>query len=161
MANEVVQHNESALAYSMMFLESRVLEFFKLFGGKRMNMTLGFPLEYSKIDLSDAFREHYSENMHEIPHEIVSDGPVMENLIEGNDVDIEAFPAPIWHEGDGGRYIGTGSYNVTRDPDSDWINVGTHRVMIHSKNEVGDISPGKHGRVHRDKWVEKTNRCRL
>ncbi|HCH56023.1 MAG TPA: UbiD family decarboxylase, partial [Rhodospirillaceae bacterium] len=38
---------------------------------------------------------------------------------------------------------------------SGWINVDTYRVMIHSRNEVGFyISPGKHGRVHRDKWVE-------
>ncbi|HCH56039.1 MAG TPA: UbiD family decarboxylase, partial [Rhodospirillaceae bacterium] len=130
MATEVIQHSETAPCVVFedipgTTLGSRVLVNF--FGGKRMNMTLGFPLEYSKIDLSDAFREHYTEDMREIPHEIVSDGPVLENVIEGVDVDIEAFPAPIWHEGDGGRYIGTGSYNVTRDPESGWINVGTYR----------------------------------
>lgn len=156
MATEVVQHNDKAPC--VLFekvpgtLEgSRLLVNF--FAGKRMNMTLGFPTDMSKIELSDAFRETYVEDLKEIPHEIVTDGPVLENIVEGDDIDVEAFPAPIWHEDDGGRYIGTGSYNVTRDPDSGWINVGTYRVMIQSKDEVGFyISPGKHGRIHRDKY---------
>ena len=158
MATEVVQHDEKAPC--VVFSEvpgtlegSRLLVNF--FAGKRMNMTLGFPSEMSKVELSDAFRTGYVENMPEIQHEIIDDGPIFENVMEGDDIDVEAFPAPLWHEEDGGRYVGTGSYNVTRDPDTGWINVGTYRVMIHSKNEVGFyISPGKHGRIHRDKYAE-------
>ena len=57
---------------------------------------------------------------------------------------------------DGGRYLGTGVCVITKDPDSDWINMGTYRVMIHDKNHTGlYISPGKHGRIHRDKAFEK------
>ncbi len=52
--------------------------------------------------------------------ETVSSGPVMENVVEGEDVDITAFPAPQWHPNDGGRYIGTASLNIMRDPDSGW-----------------------------------------
>ncbi len=159
MAAEVVLHD--AKAPCVVFEDipgtlkgSRVLVNF--FSGKRMNMTLGFPSDMTKFELSEAFREHYMEDIREIPHEFVADGPVMENVIEGDDIDIEKFPAPMWHEEDGGRYIGTGSYNVTRDPDTGWINVGTYRVMIQSRNEVGFfISPGKHGRVHRDKYEER------
>ena len=81
-------------------------------------MTLGFPSELSKIELTDAFRKNYMEELAEIPHRIVEDGPVLENVMEGDAVDVEAFPTPMWHEQDGGRYIGTGSYNVTRDPDT-------------------------------------------
>ena len=44
------------------------------------------------------------------------------------------------------------SFNVTIDPDEGWVNVGTYRVMIHDEKRVGFyISPGKHGRIHRDK----------
>ena len=76
--------------------------------------------------------------------------------MEGDDVDVEGFPTPMWHDQDGGRYIGTGSYNVTVDPDSGWINVGTYRVMVQSKTSVGFyISPGKHGRIHRDKYQQR------
>ena len=121
-----------------------------------MNMTMGFDSGLSKIELTDAFRENYMEDLKEIPHVFVEDGPVLENVMEGDDVDVEAFPTPLWHEEDGGRYVGTGSYNVTADPDTGWINIGTYRVMIHDKKSVGFyISPGKHGRIHRDKYQQR------
>jgi UbiD family decarboxylase len=78
----------------------------------------------------------------------MASGPVFENQVSGADLDLFAFPSPLWHEGDGGRYIGTGCMVVTRDHDSDWINVGTYRVMIHDRNHVGlDMVPGKHGAI--------------
>src|SRR4051794_17698679 len=67
----------------------------------------------------------------------VTSGPIFENIQAGEDVDVFAFPAPLWHEKDGGRYIGTGCMVVTKDPDSDWVNVGTYRVMSHDRNHVG------------------------
>ncbi len=159
MAAEVVMHDVKAPCVVFEDIPgtlqgSRVLVNF--FAGKRMNMTLGFPSDLNKFELSDAFRKHYMEDVREIPHEVVADGPVLENVLEGDAIDIEKFPAPMWHEADGGRYIGTGSYNVTRDPDTGWVNAGTYRVMIQSRNEVGFyISPGKHGRMHRDKYEER------
>jgi 4-hydroxy-3-polyprenylbenzoate decarboxylase len=43
---------------------------------------------------------------------------------------------------------------VTQDPDEDWVNLGTYRVMVHDEKSVGFyISPGKHGRIHRDKYM--------
>ena len=155
MAAEIVQHSDTAPC--VLFDEvpgcakgHRVLTNF--FGGKRKNMTLGFPLEYSKLQLSQAFLDTYLRDLKTIPYAFVDDGPVLENVITGNDVDVTKFPVPIWHEGDGGRYIGTGSYNVTIDPEERWINVGTYRVMIHDRNSLGFyMSPGKHGRIHRDK----------
>jgi len=126
------------------------------FGGKRKGMTLGFPPELSKLELSEAFLERYTKALETIPHEVVKTGPVLENVLEGDAVDVTKFPTPKWHEHDGGRYIGTGSYDVTRDPDENWINVGTYRVMIHDKTSVGFyISPGKHGRIHREKYEQR------
>ena len=155
-AAELVLHDENAPC--VIFDEipgckkgQRILTNF--FGGKRKNMTLGFPLEYSKLELSQAFLEHYMRELKPVPHQVVATGPIMENEITGEAIDVTKFPVPLWHEGDGGRYIGTGSYNVTIDPDEGWINVGTYRVMIHDKNTLGSfISPGKHGRIHRDKY---------
>jgi 4-hydroxy-3-polyprenylbenzoate decarboxylase len=122
------------------------------FAGKRRNMTMGFPTDWNKLELTDAVHKHM-KSVKPIPHKIVKSGPILENVLEGDDIDVEKFPAPMWHDQDGGRYIGTGSYNITRDPDSGWINIGTYRVMIQGKNEVGFyISPGKHGRIHRDKY---------
>jgi 3-octaprenyl-4-hydroxybenzoate carboxy-lyase len=107
------------------------------FGGRRQKMTLGFPLHLSKLELSEAFREHYLADLKRIPPRYVDDGPVFENVITGDAVDVTMFPTPKWHPEDGGRYIGTGSFNVTRDPDEGWINCGTYRVMIHDDKTVG------------------------
>ncbi|PYS33091.1 MAG: UbiD family decarboxylase, partial [Acidobacteria bacterium] len=84
---------------------------------------------------------------------VVNRGPVFESVQKNADVDVLIFPAPFWHELDGGRYIGTGCSVVTRDFDSDWVNVGTYRVMVHDRNHVAiDMVPGKHGRIHYEKY---------
>ena len=130
---------------------SRVLVNF--FGGKRKNMTLGFPTALSKLELSEGVRTSFLGPMPRIAPKYVDDGPIFENVMRGDDVDVTIFPAPKWHSGDGGRYIGTGSFNITRDPDEGWVNCGTYRVMIHDAKTAGFyISPGKHGRQMRDKY---------
>lgn len=82
-------------------------------------------------------------------------GPILENVRSGDAVDLEVFPSPLWHEMDGGRYIGTGCCVVTKDFDSDWVNVGTYRVQLHDKRSVGlDMIPGKHGAIQYDKYMK-------
>ena len=136
MASEVILHDESAPA--VLFEDvpgtlpgSRVLVNF--FGGLRQRMTLGFPTHLNKLELSEAFRTNYMVDLKRIEPRYVNDGPIFENIITGDAIDVTLFPTPKWHEDDGGRYIGTGSFNVTRDPDEGWINCGTYRVMIHDE----------------------------
>src|SRR5712671_5228837 len=74
---------------------SRVLVNF--FGGKRKNMTLGFPTDLSKIELSEGFRTNFMGPMTRIPPKYVDDGPIFENVLRGDDVDVTRFPAPKWH----------------------------------------------------------------
>ena len=88
-----------------------------MFAGTRRNMTLGFPDHLTKWELSDAYREAFLTKPKIVPHEIVDDGPIFENILMGDAVDVLKFPSPIWHEKDGGRYIGTGTYSITRDPE--------------------------------------------
>jgi 4-hydroxy-3-polyprenylbenzoate decarboxylase len=95
-----------------------------------------------------------------LPPEEVDDGPVFENVLTGEEVDLSMFPTPKWHEHDGGRYIGTGVITITRDPDEGWINCGTYRVMIHDEKTLSFyMSPGKHGRLMREKYWEKGEPC--
>jgi len=127
-----------------------------VFAGKRRNMTLGFPDHLTKWQLSDSYRQAYLEKPRIIPHEVVADGPVLENVMMGDDVDVLKFPAPIWHEKDGGRYIGTGTYSITRDPDENWLNAGAYRAQVHDKNSVGVlIAAGHHGDLHRAKYFAR------
>jgi UbiD family decarboxylase len=128
----------------------RVLSNF--FGGRRRNMTLGFPPELSRVELSNEFIKAF-QAAKPMPWEVVETGPVLENVRMGDDVNVLSFPSPFWHEDDGGRYIGTGTFDITMDPDEGWLNLGTYRVMVQDEKTVGFyISPGKHGRVHRDKY---------
>ncbi len=123
-----------------------------MFAGTRRNMTLGFPEHLTKWELSDAYREAYLQEQRIVPHVIVDDGPVLENIMMGDDVDVTKFPAPKWHEKDGGRYIGTGTYSITRDPEENWLNAGAYRAQVHDKKTVGIVmAAGHHGRIHRDK----------
>jgi UbiD family decarboxylase len=115
-----------------------------MFAGKRRNMTLGFPDHLTKWELSEAYREAYLKEQKIIPHEIVADGPVFENIIMGDDIDVTKFPAPIWHEKDGGRYIGTGTYSITRDPEENWLNAGAYRAQVHDRKSVGILMVAGH-----------------
>ena len=125
-----------------------------LFAGRRKTMTLGFAEDLDKIGLSEAFAEVFAPESSLIPPVFVDHGPVFENVLEGDDVDLMKFPTPVWHQGDGGRYIGTGSYNVTQDPDSGWLNLGCYRIMIRDKASVTyNAAPGKHGRLHHEKYA--------
>ena len=159
LATELLQHSETAPCALFDDIPGypegfRVLSNF--FGGTRQNMTLGFPTDLNKFKLSQAFNAAYRQIIKQpVPYEVVSDGPVMENVQTGEDVDVLKFPVPLWHKGDGGRYIGTGSFNVTKDPVEGWVNVATYRVMVHDEKTVGFyISPGKHGDIHRQKYME-------
>jgi 4-hydroxy-3-polyprenylbenzoate decarboxylase len=130
-----------------------------VFAGKRRNMTLGFPDHLSKQELSQAFFEHYLKKERPVAPRFVDDGPVFENILTGGEIDVTKFPAPVWHVHDGGRYIGTGGFSVTMDPDERWVNVGCYRAMIQDRKSVGLlIVPGKHGHMHREKYFSRGER---
>src|SRR4030042_6769324 len=159
MATELLEHSDPAPAAIFDKIPGypagyRVLTNF--FGGRRKNMTLGFPTGLSRVELSEEFLKTFQE-AEPIPYEFVEAGPILENIQMGNDVNVLSFPSPQWHELDGGRYIGTGCFTITSDPDEGWGNLGTYRVMVHDEKSVGCyISPGKHGRVHRDKHFARS-----
>jgi UbiD family decarboxylase len=121
----------------------------------RLAATLGLPMNIGVIDLMDTWEEKM-DTVVPVPPSMIDRGSICENILEGDAVDMFKFPTPKWHEEDGGRYIGTGDNVITQDPDDGSINVGTYRVMIHDKNHTGlYISPGKGGRIHRDKYFER------
>lgn len=90
----------------------------------------------------------------------VNDGPMFENVMEGDEVDLLKLPVPIHHEHDGGRYIGTASGVITRDPDTGRVNMGTYRVQVKSGNACTSyISNGKQGQIQRDKYLNAGKPC--
>ncbi len=128
---------------------------------KRFALSLGLPLpkEGKLMDTLKAYREKMKD-MKLIPPKYVKDGPILENVLEGDQVDLFRFPIPIHHELDGGRYIGTADAVITRDPEEGWVNCGTYRVQLVDKNTcLLYISQGKQGRIQRDKYLEKGKPC--
>ncbi|HTF93909.1 MAG TPA: UbiD family decarboxylase, partial [Verrucomicrobiae bacterium] len=123
---------------------------------KRIALTLGID---EKFDHVLEFTRLYHEKMKRcspLPRVEVKTGPAQENVQEGKQVNLFDFPAPLLHEKDGGRYLGTGHLVITKDPDSDWINVGTYRVMLQDRDSAGIyIGPGKHAYIHKQKYFEK------
>src|SRR5581483_1982465 len=103
---------------------------------KRMALALGLPTDKSRDELNQLGRQKL-RSVKPIPPVQVATGPVMENAITGDDVDIFKFPVPRYHAMDGGRYVGTGDSLVNRDPESGYVNVGTYRMQAHDRNLLG------------------------
>ncbi|MBI2916725.1 MAG: UbiD family decarboxylase [Chloroflexi bacterium] len=129
----------------------------------RVGLTLGLPTNYSTKQLIQVLREKVADwnaTFQQFAAQQVEFGPVLDNVHQGADVDLLEFPAPKWHQKDGGRYIGTGDTVVTRDPETGAVNLGTYRIMVHDRRSAGlNIEPGRHGRINLEKWHDRGQAC--
>ncbi len=122
---------------------------------ERIALTLGLPQGLGKVGLVKAYQEKMA-NLKPCPPTYVKDGPILENVHSGSDINVLEFPVPRHHERDCGRYIGTASLVITQDPDEGWFNLGTYRSKVYDATTIGcQITEGKHGRIHRDKNFER------
>ena len=123
---------------------------------KRIALTLGLPLDYDrKVDIVQRYHARMHK-MNALPPRYVNDGPIFENVIEGDNIDVLKFPVPRHHEADKARFIGTACCVITKDPDLGWYNLGAYRSQVYDGKTVGcQITEGKHGRIHRDKYFAR------
>src|SRR5215211_1751089 len=91
---------------------------------KRLAITLGFPVPSHPLDVVRAYRDRMKSHQ-PLPPRTVREGPVLQNVLKGKDVDVLRFPAPLLHEQDGGRYLGTDDLVIMRDPEENWLHRGT------------------------------------
>ncbi|MBI2934004.1 MAG: UbiD family decarboxylase [Chloroflexi bacterium] len=129
---------------------------------ERTSLTLNLPVHHSTLDLLSDVQARYAgwESASGPQHRMVSSGPVTQNTRSGKDVNLYDFPSPKWHEQDGGRYIGTGAAVITCDPDTDEVNSGAYRLMVHDeKSTTIHISQGKHGRLQLEKYHARGRPC--
>jgi UbiD family decarboxylase len=119
----------------------------------RIARTLGLPenqIETRQVH-ENWYRRH--QDIKPIKPIIVKKGPVLENTDTGDHIDIFKFPVPRFHELDGGRYIGTAHSVITRDVDNEWVNLGTYRVMVVTKNKLAlHTTSGKHANIMAQKY---------
>jgi len=118
---------------------------------KRLGIALGMPQDLTICQMARQWSNLVNKGL--IPPRIVKTGPLMENVIEGDKVDLFSFPVPKFYPLDGGRFIGTAVSVVAKDPDTGWINLGTYRMQIIDKNHAGiQILKGKHDDLIREKY---------
>jgi UbiD family decarboxylase len=94
---------------------------------------------------------------------VIEDAAFLRNTMTGNAVDLARFPAPTWHRGDGGPFIGSGSIVIMRDPDGGWINASIYRVQVHGRNKVTVQfdHAGRHGAIIAGKYWQQGKPCPL
>ncbi|MGB7947596.1 MAG: UbiD family decarboxylase, partial [Candidatus Binatia bacterium] len=101
---------------------------------ERVCRLVGVPEKTTYRELVAIFKERFHKPVQPVK---VSSGPVKDNILKGDAVDLFQFPVPKWNPHDGGRFIMTSASIVTRDPDTGVLNAGTYRGMIAKKNTIG------------------------
>jgi UbiD family decarboxylase len=126
---------------------------------RRAALALGLPVDKPKLELLRLAARKVSDAK-PIPPVKVGGGVVMQNVFQGDAVDVLRFPVPRYHASDGGRYIGTGDTLISRDPESDFVNMGTYRMQVHEGNLLGLwMSPGQHGRQIAQRYWDRGQAC--
>jgi UbiD family decarboxylase len=100
---------------------------------RRVAMMLGMPADTHPRELVRLGRTILNER---IPPKIVATGPVKQNVLKGDAVNLYDFPVPLWNRVDGGRYILTYAGIVSKDPVTDIPNVGIYRGMVAGPNLI-------------------------
>jgi 4-hydroxy-3-polyprenylbenzoate decarboxylase len=115
---------------------------------RRIALTLEEPAETPTVELIRRVKDKLKRRIP--PREVrQSQAPIYQNSVMGKKVDLAQLPIPRHWPLDGGRYAGTADAVITRDPDSGYLNIGTYRMMLQGKAQVGlYLSPGKDARLH-------------
>jgi len=130
---------------------------------RRLGVALRMGSGFTNAELVKALRGkpiEWESKAQDSPPEVLPDGPVKENVLLGDQVDLSRFPTPFWHKHDGGRFIGTGDAVLIKDPETGVVNLGAYRVMVLDERHVSVmIIPGKHGMQYARKWFGRGERC--
>lgn len=117
---------------------------------RRLALIMGAPLESSLVDL---MREWVRKGQNRIPPRWVDTAPCKQNILLGEAVDLNKFPVPKFYPRDGGRYFGTAVFVITKDPESEWVNVGTYRLQLLGRDLLGtQFIKGKHADIMLKKY---------
>ena len=76
----------------------------------RLAMMFGLPQDTPVRELVKICRTIFTERIEPVT---VDTGPVKQNIVTGDDIDLLKFPVPKWNRGDGGRYALTYAGCVT------------------------------------------------
>jgi UbiD family decarboxylase len=131
---------------------------------RRLGHTLRLGADLDGAALVEALRgkpTEWAARAAQYPVLPVDDAPMLVNEVPGDKVDLLAFPVPRWHAHDGGRFIGTGCFVVTSDPETGVHNGGCYRMEVQDEGRSVTIAavPGKHGAQDIARWFERAGRA--
>jgi len=119
----------------------------------RIAIALGLEATTTFREIVDAFRRRLT---HPVAPVSLGESPLLECVSTGNEVNLEKFPVPWFHQSDGGRYVGTWHLNVTKDPENGLRNIGVYRMqLLNAKTTAISVSPGSHLARHLAKAEKK------
>lgn len=131
----------------------RVLASINLVSQVRVYMALNVSTDAHPMEAVRTLRNRCQQP---IKPKLVKSGPCKESIHKGSEVNLLEFPTPKWHGKDGGRYIVTfGGGVVTKDPETDWVNIGTYRGMVLDRSSIGMLYiPTQHWAMHGAKYAQ-------
>lgn len=95
---------------------------------ERLALALEMPLTASLMNLSREWVDRIRD--YRVKPQRVESGLCQENIISEADININSLPAPWFYPGDGGRYLGTAGFLISRNLNTGRINLGTYRLMV-------------------------------
>lgn len=121
---------------------------------RRIAVALGLPATASVKEIYQTYEKREGTL---VPPVEVSSAPCKEVILTGKAADLFDLPAPMLHEGDGGRYLGTWDLVISRDLETQWANWGMYRFMVYdSQHMTGFPRPTSHlGKVFQEQYVAK------
>src|SRR5262249_37423047 len=112
---------------------------------RRINLTLGLPIDASALELVSYWRKSMKESRSIAPLTFQSRS-LLDNISSCMDVYIERMPTPRLDEYGGCFYIGRGCMVIMKDPDTGWSNFGPYRVQSRGPSAATVMcTKGKHG----------------
>lgn len=104
-------------------------------GSKRIYAAaLGIPAENMKVEVGKKWADAIANR---VPRKLVTSGPVKENILTGDRIDMFAFPHPMWTvEHDPGYFL-TAPCVISKHPITEQGNMGCYRCQIKEKNKTG------------------------
>lgn len=114
---------------------------------RRTAIAYGLGADAGFKELKNAWMKGYEKHPVKARTVTRKDAPCKENILTGNKVNIFRFPIPRINTQDAGPYL-LKPLCITRDTESDWINVGMYRMQVLDKNRTSLMTSHSHWGEH-------------
>jgi UbiD family decarboxylase len=100
----------------------------------RIALSLGLSPATPATDLVEALANGHRRTP--VSPTVVNESACKEVVLLNDQVDLTRLPAPMIHEGDGGRYINTWGVIISQNPRGSWTNWSIARIMLLDKRRI-------------------------